>query len=123
MVKIVLTYHREGDYLLPDLIPPESPRIGIWGTRRKQYLQQYHDGIYTGLLLNGKLNAHLEEIDRSANEMFDLLMKQYGEREGVTEELKARNQMEWVRRMNNTRERAVEMVNHDLIHIMRMDHI
>jgi len=118
-----ITYHCEGDYLIPNLIPPESPHIGAWGIRRKQYLQQYHNGIYTGLLLSGRLNAHLEEIDRSANEMFDLLMKQYAEREGVTEELKARNQMEWVRRMNNTRERAAEMVNHDLIHIMRMDHI
>ena len=62
-----ITYHREGDYLIPDLIPPESPRIGVWGMRRKRYLQQYYDGIYTGLLLSGKLNAHLEEIDRAAN--------------------------------------------------------
>lgn len=118
-----LTYHREGDYLLPELIPPEAPRIGGWGMRRREFLRKHHGVIYTSLLLSGKLNAHLEEIDRSANEMFDLLMKQYAEREGVTEELKARNQMEWVRRMNNTRERAAEMVNHDLIHIMRMDHI
>ena len=106
-----LTYHREGDYLLPDLLPPEAPRIGVWGMRRKQYLQQYHDGIYTGLLLGGKLNAHLKEIDREANEMFDLLMKQYAVREGVTEQLKAKNQMEWVRQMNNIRERVEEVVN------------
>ena len=111
-----LTYHREGDYLLPDLIPPEAPHIGVWGTRRKRYLQQYHDGIYTGLLLSGKLNSHLEEIDHSANEMFDLLIEQYAERQGVTEELKARDQMEWVRRMNSIREQATEVVNHDLIY-------
>ena len=110
-----LTYHREGDYLLPDLLPPEAPRIGIWGMRRKRYLQQYHEGIYTGLLLSGKLNAHLEEIDRAANEMFDLLAKQYAARKGVTEKLKAENQMEWVRRMNSIRERVEETVVSELI--------
>ena len=89
-----LTYHREGEYLLPDLIPPEAPRTGIWGMRRKHYLQQYHEGVYIALLLGGRLNAHLEEIDRSANEMFDLLIQQYAAREGVTEELKAQDQME-----------------------------
>ena len=71
-----ITYHREGDYLLPNLLPPPAPKIGVWGMRRRRYLQQYHDGIYTGLLLSGKLNAHLEEMDRSANEMFDLIVKQ-----------------------------------------------
>lgn len=110
-----ITYHREGDYLLPDLIPPESPRIGVWGMRRKQYLQQYHGGIYTGLLLSGKLNAHLEEIDRAASEMFDQLIEQYATREGVTEQLKAKNQMEWVRRMNGIRERVEETVVSELI--------
>ena len=114
-MKTELTYHREGDYLLPDLIPPEAPRIGVWGMKRKRYLQQYRDGIYTGLLLSGKLSAHLEEIDRSANEMFELLMKQYAAREGVTEELKAQNQMEWVRRMNSIRERTEEVINKELI--------
>ncbi|MBR4657544.1 MAG: TnpV protein [Oscillospiraceae bacterium] len=94
-----LTCHREGDYLIPDLLPPKAPRIGAWGMRRKWYIQQHHDGIYTGMLLSGKLNAHLEEIDRAANEMFDLLMKQYAAREGITEQLKADNQLEWVRRM------------------------
>ncbi len=109
------TYHREGDYLIPDLIPPESPRIGIWGMQRRNYLKKYHNGIYTGLLLSGKLNVHLEEIDRSANEMFDLLIQQYAAREGVTEELKAQNHMEWVRRMNGIRERATEAILADLI--------
>ena len=111
-----ITYHHEGDYLIPDLLPTESPRIGVWGMRRKQYLQQYHDGIYTGQLLSGKLNAHLEEIDRSAGEMFDLLMKQYAEREGATEQLKAKDQMEWVRRMNGIRERVEESISSGLIY-------
>ena len=112
------TYHREGDYLIPDLIPPESPRIGVWGMRRKRYLQQYHDGIYTGMLLSGKLNANLEEIDRAANEMFDLLVKQYAAREGVTEKLKAEDQMEWVRRMDSIRVRAEETVFRDYIYFL-----
>ena len=110
-----ITYHGEGDYLLPDLVPPESPHIGIWGMRRRDYLKKHHDGIYTGMLLTGKLNAHLEEIDRAANEMFDLLVEQYADREGVTEQLKAENQMEWVRRMNNIRERVTETVYDELI--------
>jgi hypothetical protein len=105
-----LNFHQEEDYLLPDLLPPESPCIGIWGLLRRNYLRKHHDGLYTGLLLSGKLNAHLEEVDRAANEMFDLLMKQYAAREGVTEELKARNQMEWVRRMNSIRERVEETI-------------
>ena len=111
-----LTYHHKGDYLIPDLIPPESPNIGIWGLRRMCFLQKDHDGIYTGMLLSGKLNAHLEEIDRSANEMFDLLAKQYAAREGVTEELKANNQMEWVRRMNGIRKRTEEIIYSELIY-------
>jgi len=112
-----LTYHREGDYLIPDLIPPEIPRIGVWGMRRREFLRKHHGGIYTGLLLNGKLNAHLEEIDHSAEEMFDLLIKQYAEDEGVSKQLKARNQMQWTRQMNSVRDRAIEIVNHDLIYV------
>lgn len=110
-----LSYHQEGDYLLPNLFPPERPRIGIWGLRRRSYLQKHHNGIYTGLLLSGKLNAHLEEIDRAANEMFDLLMKQYAAREGVTEQLKSKNQLEWAQRMNSIRERVEEVINTELI--------
>ena len=111
-----ITYHREGDYLIPDLLPPPSPNIGVWGQLRKRYLQQYHDGLYTGLILSDKLKAHLEEIDLSANEMFELLMKQYAASEGVTEQLKAENQMEWVRRMNSIRERIEEIIFAELIH-------
>ena len=112
-----LTYHREGDYMLPDLISPEAPRRGIWGMRRREFLRKNHDGIYTGLLLSGKLNAHLEEIDRSANQMFNLLMKQYAERECVTEDLKAQDQMEWIGRMSSIRERAEETVFSDLVYL------
>ena len=111
-----LSYHREGDNLLPDLIPPEAPRIGIWGIRRKDYLLKNKEPIYTALLLSGKLNAHLEEIDLSANEMFDLLMKQYAEREDVTEKLKARDQMTWVQKMNGIRERVEESIYTELIY-------
>ena len=111
-----ITYHPEGDYLIPDLVPPEEPRIGVWGRRRKQYLRQHRDPIYTGLLLSGKLKGHLEEIDRSATEMADRLMVQMARREGVTEELKAENQMKWVRRMNGIRNAAEEVVLEELIY-------
>ena len=116
-MKTELTYHREGDYLIPNLTPPESPKIGVWGIRRRDYLRKHHEGIYTGMLLSGKLNAHLEEIDRSANEVFDLLMKQYATREGVTEQLKAEDQMEWVRRMNNIRDLVEEIILCELVNI------
>ena len=105
-----LTFHREGDYLLPNLIPPEAPRIGVWSMRRREFLRKHHSGIYTGLLFSGKLNAHLEEIDRSANEMYNLWMKQYVKREGITETLKGKDQMEWVRRRNNLRAAVEEAV-------------
>ena len=98
---IKLTYHWEGDYLIPDLTPPPEPKIGVWGRRRKRYLQQHREPIYTGMLLSGSLNAHLEEIDKQAEKMLDLLMEQMAPREGVTEKLKAENQLEWVKKMNN----------------------
>ena len=115
-MKTELTYHREGDYLIPNLIPPESPRIGVWGMRRRDFLRKYHDGLNTGMLLSGKLNAHLEEIDRTSNEMFDLLIQQYAASEGVTEELKANSQMEWIRRMNDIRKRAEAFIYSELIY-------
>ncbi len=105
-----LTYHREGDYLLPDLIPPDAPRIGIWGMRRREFLRKHHNGIYTGLLLSGKLNAHLEEVDRLAEEMLFQIVDQMARTEGVTEQLKATDEMVWVGAMNNIRARAEEMV-------------
>ena len=111
-----LTYHREGDYLLPDVVPPKDPQIGVWGLRRKNYLLNSKKPLYTGMLLSGKLNAHLEEIDQSAAEMFAKLVEDMATRESVTETIKAENQMEWVCRMNSIRSAAEEVVLHDLIH-------
>ena len=114
-MKTEYNYHFEGDYLIPDLIPPESPDIGIWGMRRKNYLINYKKPIYTGLLLSGELNAHLEEIDCSAGEMFEQLIQQHAAREGVTEQLKSQNQIEWVQRMNGIREQVEEIIHTELI--------
>ena len=91
-----LTYHSEGDYLLPNVVPPKDPQIGVWGLRRKNYLLKSKKPLYTGMLLSGKLNAHLEEVDRTAGEMLDQLMEEMAKREGVTEALKASDQMAWV---------------------------
>ena len=111
------TYTQAGDYLLPNLTIPEEEQkpIGIWGQRHARYLKRYHKILYYNLLSSGKLNAHLAEIDRQAEDMFFRLVKQIAEREGVTEQLKAQNQMEWVGRMNNIRNIAAEIINHELI--------
>ena len=114
-MNINLTYHWEGDYLIPDLVAPESPRIGIWGERRRRFLRSHQRPIYDDMLMSGKLNAHLEEIERSAEEMLDRLMTQMSEHEGVTEQLKAEDQMLWVQRMNSICRRAEEIVRGDLI--------
>lgn len=110
-----LWYELLGDYYLPCLTVPEQRPLGIWGQRRRRYLLKNRETIYTGLLLSGKLEAHLEEIDRSAEDMFLLLVDQMAACEGVTEELKAQNQMLWAQRMNGIRDGATETVNHDLI--------
>ncbi len=112
-----LTYHWEGDYLIPDLEPPEAPRIGKYGTMRHNYLRDYHRGVFDGMLLSGKLNAHLEEVDRQANEMMDILTAQMAKAEGVIEQLKADDQMEWVRRMNSIRNRSEEIVCSEVIYV------
>ncbi len=112
-----LWYELLGDYYLPCLTVPEQRPLGIWGQRRRRYLLKNRKTIYTGLLLSGKLEAHLEEIDRSAEDMFLLLVDQMAACEGVTEELKAQNQMLWAQRMNGIRDRATETVNHDLIFV------
>ena len=109
------TYRQEGDYLLPNVEAPESPQIGIWGERRRRYLQEHEKATYTAMLLSETLNAHLEEADRSASEMFDRLVAQIAEQEGITEQLKAANQMEWVQRTNNIRNRVIEIVSATLI--------
>lgn len=111
-----LTYHRTCHYLLPNLTPPEAPHIGVWGERRKNYLKKHKDGVYTGLLLTGELNAHLEETDRSAERMYSQLVEGMAKNEGVTEALKASDQMAWVAAMNGIRNRASEVVLHDLIY-------
>ena len=111
-----LTYHQEGEYLMPDLIPPESPTIGRFGMQRLEFLRKNRRPIYSGLMMNGTLNSHLEEIDQTADEMLERLMNQMAQAEGVTETLKAQNQMEWVARMNNIRNRAEEMILNDLIY-------
>ena len=114
-----LTYHDENGYLIPDLIAPDSPAVGMWGLRRLAYLRQHRRPIYSGMLMTGTLNAHLEEIDRAAEEMTELLMAQMAEREGVTEQLKAEDQMIWVQRMNSIRSRAEEIVLAELIYESR----
>ncbi|MBP3626634.1 MAG: TnpV protein [Clostridia bacterium] len=110
------TYTKVGDYYLPNLLPAEKEvEIGIWGQRRLRYLKQHRKVLYTNLLTSGKLNSHLADVNKQAEEMFFRLVKQMAEREGVTEKLKAENQMEWVGRMNNIRSRATEIVNAELI--------
>ena len=112
------TYTQIGDYLLPDLKLPEEEQqpIGVWGQRHRRYLKEHCRATYATLFTNGKLNSYLADIDRQADAMFLRLVKQMAEAEGVTEQLKADNQMEWVGRMNNIRSRAMEMVNNDLIY-------
>ncbi len=105
------TYHWDGDYRLPDLVVPESPDIGIWGQRRRKYLKEHRRILYNSMLYSGTLNAHLEEVDKSASEMFDRLVKQMAARQGIIDELKAQDQMAWVCAMNNIRNQAEEIVN------------
>ncbi len=109
------TYQQQGDYFLPNLSTPESVSVGIWGQRRKHYLKVQREPIYTALLLSGKLDSHLAETDTQAETMFFQLVKQLAEQEGITEQLKIENQMEWVGRMNNIRDRATEIVHAELI--------
>jgi hypothetical protein len=111
-----LTYRQEGDYLLPNLTVPESPKVGKFGMLRRSFLRSHRNGIYTGMVLSGKLNSHLEETDRKANEMMEFLTTQMAKSEGVTESLKASDQMHWVAMMNNIRSRAEEAVLTDLIY-------
>lgn len=111
------TYIRVEDYFLPDLKLPETETqsIGIWGQRHKRYLKEHKRLFYSNLLTSGKLNSYLADIDRQAEEMFSRLVKQMAECEGVTEQLKAENQLEWVGKMNNIRSRAVEIIDVELI--------
>lgn len=113
------TYTQIEDYLLPDLELPEEEKqanIGVWAMRHKRYLKQNHKVLYYNLLTSGKLNSYLADIDKQAEDMFLRLVEQIANREGVTEQLKAENQIEWVGRMNNIRSRAMEIVNAELIY-------
>ena len=116
--KTGINYTLQGDYYLPDLALPaeEQQPIGIWGQRHLRYIKQNRKVLYLNLLTSGKLNSYLAEIDQQAEDMFFRLVKQMAEREGVTEQLKADNQMAWVGRMNDIRSRAIEIVNNDLIY-------
>ena len=113
-----ITYTMQGDYLLPNLTLPEqkNKEIGIWGQRHKRYLLNHHKVRYYNLLTSCKLTDYLADINKQAENMCQLLVKQLAEQEGVTEQLKADNQMEWVGRMNNIRSRATEIVNQDIIY-------
>ena len=111
-----LTYTMQGDYLIPDLIPPESPKVGKYGMLRHSYLRNHRMGLYSGMLMTGTLNNHLEEIDREANRMLEQLTQQMALIQGVTEELKAQNQMQWVELMNNIRQAAEERILAELIY-------
>ena len=118
MTNTKITYTQQGDYLLPDLKLPEQPKveIGIFGKRHLRYLERNCNILYTNMLTKGKLTAYLADIDEQAENMFDQLVRQLAEREGVTEQLKANNQMLWVKKMNSIRNRAEEIVNHELIY-------
>lgn len=113
------TYVRQGDYLLPCLsllAKKENKPVGVWGHRHLRYLKQHRKVLYTNLLTSCKLNSYLANIDAQAEDMFLRLVEQIANREGVTEQLKAENQIEWIGRMNNIRSRAMEIVNAELIY-------
>ena len=113
------TYTQVGDYLLPDLSLPaekETGNIGVWALRHKRYLKQHHKVLYYNLLTSGKLDSYLADIEEQAQQLFLLLVKEYAEKEAVTEQLKAADPMVWVRQMNNIHNRATEIVNNEVIY-------
>jgi len=111
-----VTYRTEGDYQLPNLTVPEAPRVGKYGMLRRSYLRNHKSGIYTGMMLAGTLDSHLEEVDRQATEMVESLTAKMAAQQGVTEELKAQDQMKWVGLMNNLRVSAEEVVMRELVY-------
>ena len=112
------TYEIQGDYLLPNLTLQDEAQysIGVWRMRHKRYLKQHHKVLYYNLLMAGKLNSYLVDIEQQAQDLFLRLVKDLAEKENVTENLKATDQMLWVRKMNNIRNRATEIVNADIIY-------
>ncbi len=114
-----IDYILVGDYYIPDLkLPEENRPIGRYGRLHREYLKQEHPARYSSLILTGKLWTYLADLNEQAEERLDLIMEQMKAAEGVTEELKARNQLEWVGRMNNIRSRAEEIINSELIYTM-----
>ena len=112
-----LWYQLQGDYYIPCLKLPdeEQVEIGIWGQRHLEYIKHHLKGFYTSLLIGCELNRYLADVNKEAEEMFDTLISQYKTAENITEQLKADNQMEWVARMNNIRQRATEIINGEII--------
>lgn len=110
-----ITYHQDGDYLIPDLVPPESPQVGIWGERRRQFLRTQKRAVYSGMLMSGTLNAHLEEVDREAERMLEQLTAEMAKREGITESLKAADQIAWVQKINAIRFAVEEIIRREWI--------
>ena len=113
------TYSPQGDYMLPNLKLPEQPEynIGVWGQRRRRYLKQYRPILYTNLLTSCKLSEHLAEVEEECIERMESLVKAMANQEGVTEALKAADQMAWVQRMNNIRNRAEEIVLNEIVYV------
>lgn len=113
------TYTMQGDYCLPNLILPgkEERPIGVWGQRRLRYLKQYHKILYCNLLTTGKLYSHLADVEEEAQALFSRLVKEYAEKEDVTEQLKATDQMSWLRKINNIRECVFNYVNTEFIYV------
>ena len=111
-----MTYRTESGYRLPNLDVPEAPKIGKYGMLRRSYLANHRHGIYTGMLMTGELNSHLEEIDRQATEMVEQLTAKMAREQGVTEELKASDQMKWLGLMNNIKASAEEVVMAEIVY-------
>ena len=113
------TYTMQGDYRLPNLLLPteEERPVGVWGQRRLNYLKYHRKVLYYNLLTSGKLHSHLADIEEQAQDLFYRFVKEYAEKEGITEHIKATDQIKWVQRMNNIRERVTETVYSEVVYV------